>query len=107
MPRSPLQTRQAEAVEDPAMRLVTEEDSWLATTRITPRAVDGLSELPHDEREAVLDVLRAPFRPNRTERMVTQRDLWRVRVNRDVRITYRLEDSVPLVLHIGRHRASD
>jgi hypothetical protein len=89
------------------MRLVTEEDNWLATTRITPRAVDGLSELPHDEREATLDVLRSPFRSNRTEKMVTQRDLWRVRVNRDVRITYRVEDSVPLVLHIGRHRVSD
>src|SRR5262245_259204 len=91
------------------MRLISESDTWLHSTRITPRALAGLDDLPRDERDAALAVLVAPFRPNRTEKMTQRRDidLWRVRVNRDVRVTYRLEDGCPLVLHVGRHQDSD
>jgi len=91
------------------MRLLSETESWLRTTRITPRALAGLNELPRDERAATLSILAIPFRQNRTEKMAQRKDiaLWRVRVNRDVRLTFRLEDGFPLVLHIGRHQPSD
>jgi hypothetical protein len=54
-------------------------------------------------------VLSTPFRPNRTDKMSQRRDidLWRVRVNRDVRITFRIEDGYPVILHVGRHECSD
>src|SRR5947209_4977218 len=85
------------------------DGSWLSNTRITPRAEKGADELPAPERQAVLETLSNPFRPARTEKMRQRRDidLWRVRVTRDVRITYRPVGGEPLVLHVGRHADSD
>ena len=91
------------------MRLTSEAETWRRTTRMTGRALEGLAELPRDERDAAVEVLREPFFHLRPHKMAQRKDLdlWRVRVNRDVRITYVVQAGCPLILHVGRHAASD
>jgi hypothetical protein len=85
------------------------EEDWLKSTRITPRAEKGTEALPAAERESVIATLRQPFRQDRTAKMRQRRDidLWRVRVTRDVRLTYRRQEGQPLILHVGRHADAD
>ena len=79
------------------MRLTSEAETWRRTTRMTARALEGLAELPRDERDAAVEVLREPFFHLRPHKMAQRKDLdlWRVRVNRDVRITYTLQTAAP------------
>lgn len=87
----------------------TQTDDWLRKTRITARAAEGIEELPASERSATLELLAGPFFHHHPHKMALRKDvaLWRVRVNRDVRVTYTLREGNPLILHVGRHRASD